>query len=193
MSRRGLTAWVGGVLAHPLLCAAGAWAAEEAEHSDSGTPFGTLFFSTVNLALFLWILGRYVMPPVRAWVANRRAQVVSALHAAATAKAEAERLREEWARRVAEIEPTIARLRAQALEDTERERTRILDAARKTAETIRRDAERAAAYEIRRTQEQLRRGLVLQALQLAEERARQQWSAADQERFVGAFLKQVAK
>ena len=83
-------------------------------------------------------------------------------------------------------------MRAQARQDAERERERILAAARKTAETIRRDAERAAAYEVRRTQELLRAELVRQALRARRRRKpARSWTAADQERFIADFLKQV--
>ncbi len=165
---------------------------EEAAHGhEASSPTGILVFSTINLLIFLWVLGRFVLPPVRDWVRTRRLHIVQALEQAAAAKAEAERLRTEWERRLAEFDTTVAEMQAQARRDSERDRNRILEAARKTAEAIRRDAELAAAYELRRTQEQLRAELVRQALRLAEEAARAQLSAADQERFVAEFLKQV--
>ena len=117
--------------------------------------------------------------------------MISDLEAAATAKAEALQLKAEWEARLARLDQTIEEMRAQARQDAERERERILAAARKTAETIRRDAERAAAYEVRRTQELLRAELVRQALHAAEAQARSSWTAADQERFIADFLKQV--
>ena len=62
----------------------------------------------------------------------------------------------------------------------------------KTAETIRRDAERAAAYEVRRMQAQLRAELVAPGLaDRLNEQARTQWTPADQQRFVDDFLEQV--
>jgi len=164
--------------------------ASEEEHAG-GSPLMPLVFSTINLAIFLWILARFVMPTVRNWVRDRRSQVVQALNDAAAAKADAERLRSEWATRLAEVGRTIEAMHARAREDAERERERILAAARKTAEAIRRDAERTATYEIRRMQQQLRAELVRQAVQVAEAAARAQWSPADQEQFITDFLKQV--
>jgi len=186
MNRRGIALFT--VLS--TLAAAVAMASEETPH-EGGGPGMMLFFSTINLLIFLYILARFVMPAVRTWVRDRRARVVHALEAAAAAKAEAEKLRAEWDARLAEMARTAETVRAQARRDAERERERILEAARKAAETIRRDAERAAAYEVRRTQAQLRAELVRQAVQVAEETTRQQWSPADQQRAVGEFLKQV--
>ena len=172
------------------LFARAALASEEAPH-EAGIPWSTLLFSTIILLIFLWVLARYVMPAVRDWVRDRRLRVISDLEAAATAKAEALRLQAEWEARLARLDQTIEEMRAQARQDAERERERILAAAHKTAETIRRDAERAAAYEVRRTQELLRAELVRQALRSAEAQAHSQWTPADQARFIADFLKQV--
>lgn len=171
-----------------------ALASEEAHgHEAHGIPWGSLLFSAINLAIFIWVLARFVMPAVRQWVQQRRDQVVNDLADAAAAKAAAERLRAEWEARLADLERTTAELRAQAQQDAERERERILAAAHAAADAIRRDAERSAAYEIRRTQQQLRAELVRQAISLAEDATRAQWTPADQQRFIADFLKQVAQ
>jgi F-type H+-transporting ATPase subunit b len=187
MSGRRLLPLVGAGIA----VAAVAMASEPAHEHQAGVPVGALVFSTINLLIFVWILARFVMPSVRSWVYDRRADVIRALEDAARAKAEAERLRAEWGARLATIDRTIEEMRAQAREDAERERDRILAAARTAAEAIRKDAERVAAYEVRRTQQLLRAELVRQAVRLAEDAARSQWSAADQQRFIADFLKQV--
>jgi F-type H+-transporting ATPase subunit b len=174
-----------------LLVAPAALASEETSPHGGIGAFAPLVFSAVNLAIFLWIMARYAFPPVRDWVRDRRDHVVRALEEAARARAEAEELQAQWAARLAQIERTIEEMQSQARLDAERERERILAAARNTAEAIRRDAERAAAYEVRRMQQALRAELVRQATRLAEEATRAQWSAADQQRFVAEFLKQV--
>ena len=170
-----------------------ALASEEAHAHKAGVPWGSLLFSTINLAIFVWVLARFVMPTVRQWVHYRRAHVIKNLEEAAAAKADAARLLAEWETRLADLERTTAELRAQAQRDAERERERILAAAHAAADAIRRDAERAAAYELRRTQQQLRAELVRRAVRLAEEATRAQWTAADQQRFLADFLKQVGQ
>jgi len=171
-----------------------ALASEEAHgHEPGGIPWSSLLFSAINLAIFVWVLARFVMPAVREWVRDRRDLVVNDLRDAAAAKAEAERLKAEWEARLADLQQATAELRAQAQRDAERERERILAAAHAAADAIRKDAERAAAYELRRTQAQLRAELVRQAVSLAEEATRAQWTAADQQRFIADFLKQVAQ
>ena len=183
---RGSTAFVlVAFLARAALAAGGA------HHHDEGIPWGKLAFSAINLGIFLWVLARFVWPGVRRWVEDRRTRIMSELDAAAEAKAEAMRLKAEWEERLARLDQTIQEMRAQAQVDIERERERILSTAQHTAETIRRDAERAAAYKVRRTQEQLRAEMVRQALRTAEDTLRTQWTADDQARFVNDFVKQV--
>jgi len=175
-----------------LLLARVALATEEAHaHHEAGIPWATLAFSTINLLIFVWVLRRFAWPAVHTWVHERRERVVAALEDAATAKAEAEKLRAEWDARLAALNDEIEQMRTQARHDAERERERILAAAQKTADGIRRDAERAAAYEVRRTQQQLRAELVRQAVALAEQQARAQLTPADQQRFIADFLAQV--
>jgi F-type H+-transporting ATPase subunit b len=189
MSRRA----VGGVAAF-VVAAQRALASEEAHgHAAHGVPWGSLLFSAINLGIFVWVLARFVMPAVRAWVSDRRDQVLNDLKQAAAAKEDAARLKAEWEARLAALERTTAELRAQAQRDAEQERERILAAARAAADAIRKDAERAAAYELRRTQQQLRAELVRQAVRLAEEATRAQWTAADQQRFITDFLEQVGQ
>jgi F-type H+-transporting ATPase subunit b len=186
MRRRYVALFVGLAASAPS-----ALASEEAHRHGGEIPFLSLLFSTINLLIFLWIMSRFVYPSVRDWVRERRARVEDALREAAAARAEADRLRAEFERRLGEIDRTIEELRAQARQDAEREREHILEAARKAADTITRDAERAAAYEVRRTEHLLRAQLVHHAIRLAEEATRAQWSPSDQQRFVADFLKRV--
>lgn len=168
-----------------------ALASEEAHGGGHEASLADLLLPTINFVLFLWLIARFVMPGVRKAVRDRRDTIVAALEEAERAKAAAERLRQEWQERLAQLEHTAAEIRGKAVADAERERDRILAAAQKTAESIRRDAERAAAYEVRRTQQLLRAELVKRALGLAESQTRTKWSATDQQGSIDDFLKQV--
>jgi F-type H+-transporting ATPase subunit b len=173
--------------ASPLL------AAEEAHHNGAAhhPGIGDLLFPAINFAIFVWLIWRFAAPAIRGWVRQRHDRVVRTLAEAAAAKAEAERLRAEWEERIAHLDQTIEEMRAQARLDAERERERILAAAHRTAEHIQRDAERAAANELRRVQQQLRAELVRHALAQSEDAARKQWSAEDQQRALDEFVQQV--
>jgi len=168
--------------------------AEEGEHAhEHANAVWPLLYAAINLAIFVWLLARFAWPAVRTLVRERRENVVRAIDAATTAKAEALRLKSEWETRLAQFNQSLENMRQEARRDAERERERLLSAARRTADAIRRDAEMAAAYELRRTQEMLRVELVRQAVLLAEEAARRRLTPDDQQRFVAEFLKQVTQ
>lgn len=183
-----------------LLQASAVWAAGNAEHgghgdghAEHGTPWGLLLLATINFVLFYSVLRRFVWPPVRAWIRQRHVDVVAEIEAAATARAEAEKIRREWQSRMAGLDTELASLRSQAEQDLARERERILAAAQKTAESILRDAERAVAAEVRQAQEQFRRELVEASVRQATEAVRKGWTPADQKQSITEFLQQVAR
>jgi F-type H+-transporting ATPase subunit b len=168
--------------------------AEEGGHGhEHANPLWSLLYGAINLGIFIWLLARFAWPAVRDLVRDRRDNVVRAIAAATSAKTEALALKAEWETRLAQFNQSVEAMREQARRDAERERERILAAAHKTADAIRKDAELAAAYELRRTQELLRGELVRQAVQLAEDAARSRLTPADQQRFVAEFLKQVTQ
>ena len=166
--------------------------ASEAEHqAPHGIPWGKLAFSTVNLAIFVVILARFVWPNVKDLLRSRRADVVGLLEKASKAKAEAERLQREWEARVANLNVELEALRRQAEADIAAERQRILEATRKVAEAIRRDAERTAEQEVRGAEAMLRQEVAAQAFAVARDLARQRVGANEQQRLVAEFLQQV--
>src|SRR5512147_580964 len=175
----------------PALLAAIPGFAADAEHAHGGggIPLATLLFSTINLLLFGYVLSRYALPVVRQWVRTRRNLIVTELEEAAAARGEALRLKAEWEQRVAKLEETIRQLREQARQDAERERERILADAHRVAEAIHRDAERTIAAELRGMRAELRAKVVGEAVRLAEDEVRKKWTPADQERFVGEFVR----
>jgi F-type H+-transporting ATPase subunit b len=176
-----------------LLLGTAAAAVDTGHGHGVGVPIRTLLFSAINLLIFLMILGRYALPPVRQWVRDRRNRIVTELEEAAAARGEALRLKVEWEDKVAKLGETARQMREQARQDAERERERILADAHRVAEAIQHDAERTMAAELRRMRIDLRAEVVRDAVKLAEDAVRKQWTAADQRRFVTDFVKQVAK
>jgi F-type H+-transporting ATPase subunit b len=168
-------------------------ASDNAHHDagHDGVPWATLLFSSINAGLFVFILARYAWPAIRNWIAERRATIVQTLAEAERAKREAQELKQEWERRVAGFQAELDAMRQRARAEIAREREQMLAAAQRTAENIRRDADRAAEQEQRAAQAQLREEIARRALALAAERARQQLTPADHDRFISDFLQQV--
>ena len=169
-----------------------AQASEKAHHGEAhGIPWNTLLFSTINFAIFSWIIYKFVYPVIRDHAQDRQARIVAELRAAATARAEAEALKAQWEQRLAALQTELKEIRASAEADLAREREQILAAARKTAEAIGNDARRVADQEIRRAEADLRETVVREAIAAATALAQQRLSPADQDRFIGDFLTEV--
>src|SRR5690606_29261794 len=117
--------------------------------------------------------------------------VANALAQADRARREAEALRAEWQRRLDGLGAELEEMLAQARRDIAVERDQILAAAKRTAESIHRDAQRTAENELRAAREQLRAEIARQALAIAERVAPQRLTAADQQRFVTEFIAEV--
>ncbi len=177
------------LLALPTLVLASEGGAHHEEHH--GIPWATLIFSAINFGLFIFLMSRLAWPSIRDWVSTRHAAIVQTLEQAERAKREAEQLKQEWERRLSGLQTEIDALRAQARADIAREREHMMAAAQRTADSIRRDAVRAAEQEQRAAQALLRDEVARRALALATERARKELTAADHDRFIGDFLKQV--
>ena len=199
-------AWGRTVLMLTLLPAAASFAAETQEHHGGahGAPWLKLLLSAINLLIFVAIVRRYLGPfivqlfegqamPFTEWLRFRRRRIADALAEADRAKREAEALRAEWQRRIEQLGVELEAMLKQARADIAAERDQILAAARRAAEAIRRDAERTAENEIRSAQETLRAEVAAQALAIAERLATQRLTAADQQRFVTEFVRQMER
>ena len=184
-------AWSAFVSTIVLPCAALADELPE-HHGATGIPWTKLIFSTINLAIFLFIVARMIgKANLPEWFAARRRRIADALAEAERARHEAEALRAEWQRRLDSLGAELEAMLAQARVDIAAERDQILAAARKSAEAIHRDAQRTAESEIRSAQEALRAEVAAQALAIAERLAPQRLTPADQQRFVTEFVAEV--
>lgn len=183
----------GAVVSILSLLASVAVAAEGGHGHGGGIPVLTILFSTINLLIFAAILARFAVPGIRVWVRTRRNNVVTNLEEAAAARGDAMRLKADWEEKVAKVDVTIREMHEQARQDAARERERILANAREVAGAILRDTERTIAAELRRMRAELRAELAREAVKIAEDEVRKRWTAADQQRFVADFVKQVAK
>ena len=160
--------------------------------STTGIPWAGLIFSTINVSIFVWILKRFAWPGIKTWVAERREQVIGALEEAEKAKAEAEALKAEWEGRLERLAAEVEAIRGQARAETEREREKILESARKAAAGIEADAVRLAELEAREAEGRLRQEVARRAFEIAGRLATERITGADQARFVDEFLNRVS-
>jgi F-type H+-transporting ATPase subunit b len=94
----------------------------------------TFLFEAANFLLLAALLGWVFFRPVRGALERRRAGLEAEERAAAEKHAEAERALAETAARRSEFESSLASLRERVRAEAERERSRLLDAAREQAQ-----------------------------------------------------------
>lgn len=127
------------------------------------------FWLSVNLTLFLWVLHRYVWRPMAAFLETRRGGIAEELERARGQLQEADRLRAEMSKRLADVEGELARLKERAASDGAAEAERIAEQAQAEEERFLRRVE----DEIARREVETRQKLAADAAALTAQLARQ--------------------
>lgn len=177
----------------PVLSAGLALASGGGHEADGGELLKDFIGRSVNFVLLIGLLGYFLRKPLAEGLAGRRDKVVETLRQSRQAREEAEGRAAILARQLAESEERIAALAERMKQENEQEREKLLEKARQVADSIRSEAEAGAAREIERARRELRAEAVTLAIELAEERLREGLQAADQERLVEQYLKQVGE
>ena len=138
-----------------FLAATPAWASGE---TTLGIP--DPIWKTVNLIVFLWVLGRYVGRPIVAFLQSRREGIQKELQDSRRKLAEAEELRTQVVARLEDVEREVSELRDRA------ERDGVAEAERIREETTN-DEERF----LRRVEDEIERRTAESRQRLAEDTA----------------------
>jgi len=185
-----------------LLTLLGAWpsiasAATDA-HSEPGAHAAPtsdqwllLAFAFANFIMFALLIRRFASAPLRDFLSGRRRALVLAMEEAARLKAEAEQVKREYEKKVAELDQARAELVAEIRAIAEADRDRALAEASRAAERLKDESERTAQSDLQRAKQELR----AEAARLAEEIARNEilrrMTEQDRRRLLGEFLDKV--
>jgi F-type H+-transporting ATPase subunit b len=143
----------------------------------------------VNFLLFGFLLVRALRGPLREFFRTRAERLREELAGGDRARHEAEALRAQLAKDLADLPALRERLKADLRATAERERDRMLAQGRNTAERIAADARLLADQEVAAARRSLRDEIVEAAVREATTIVRGAAGGADQERFVGEFVK----
>jgi len=180
-----------------LILPAVLWAMEEGHggnregHGEHGSSISELVFPTINFLIFAFILWKYVIPPARDALRQRREKIAQALSEAKRAKEEAENLRREYEQKLAGLAAEQEKMRTQALESAERERSRIVEEARQMTERVKNEAQQIAQREVEEARRILRQEVANQAVRMATELVQSRLTQADHRRFVQDLVTEV--
>lgn len=164
-------------------------AAESESHHGSAT----LIWQLANFVVLVLILIKFAGPQLKDFLFQRRKLISDQLEEAGRLAAEAQARDAEWTAKIDRLEAERERIIAQAKEFGLVEQQRILDHARRQADRIQKEAERAAEHELARAKVEIREEAVRIALDLAERMLQEKVRGEDQARLVEEYLEKVGR
>ncbi len=166
-----------------------AWAASaDGAHTPSITE---LLFPLINFLIFAWLVKRYGLPLVSEHLKQRRQGLVEAVATAQQAKGEAEGYVRKYRELLNVLDDECERIREGLRAEGERERARIVAEAEESAAKLKADADFLAEQEVKMARQQIRGEMALLAEAAAERAIQQHMAAADQDRMVDDFSRQL--
>jgi F-type H+-transporting ATPase subunit b len=150
--------------------------------------FLDLFEPAVNFALFAALLVYLLRGPLREYFRDRAARIREGLQAGDTAREEAQALRVQIEKDMAELPRRRESLKAELLETAELQKARLLETARQTAARLRGDAETLAVQEEAAARRALPEDLARGAVDRATRRGAQAIESGDQTRVIREFV-----
>jgi len=179
-------------LAVATLLSCHASAAEEAAHGGHHVPsVGDLLFPTINFAIFLYIVVRFLVPAVREYMRRRRDEIVSDVQAARDALSNAERTLASAKERLSVLEAEAESVRNDLLAVAARQTERLHASAEESGKRRVKDARLLAEQERRRALQMIRGETAALATRIAERRIRATLSPDDHRAFVRQLLEDV--
>jgi F-type H+-transporting ATPase subunit b len=141
----------------------------------------------INFALFTGLMVYALRTPLRDYFRERTARIREALEAGRKAKSDAEALRAQLERDIADLPNIVSRMVAELRDTAERQRDLLMRQAREGADRLRSDARMAAEQEAASARSELRALVVDRVVAEASRLVREGVTAADQQRFVDEF------
>jgi F-type H+-transporting ATPase subunit b len=157
-------------------------------HAEHVPTIASLLWPVVNFGLFVALLVYFLSGPLKEFFRARAERLRDQLFAGDRARRDAEALRAQLARDVADLPAARERLKGDLLATAGRERDQLLAQARETAERIRRDTRLVGDQEVASARRALRGELATAAVREAATLVQGAMQSQDQERFVGEFI-----
>jgi len=145
-----------------------------------------------NLALLFGVLFYFVREPMKRFFQQRQQRIAEEIVAAQTARAESDRRLTEIEQRMSRLDIEVQSIRAEAREQAEREKSRIIQQADEEARKIVAAAEREISGLTRAAEQSLREHVAELSVRLAGERIRREMDAETERRLIDRFFGELA-
>jgi len=150
-----------------------------------------LLWRVINFAVLLWILIKFTGKPIKNYFANRQEVLVQGINEAREAKEAAERLYQEYQKKLARLEDDVKELESRIRAEAEVEKQRILSEAEEFVVKVKQQAEQMANQEVIMAKRRLKDEASKLAIQAAEEMIKENISSADRDKMVENYLEKV--
>ncbi len=140
------------------------------------------------VAIAVWALKK---ADVKGTLAARRAGIEKTLQEAVAAKEAAEKKFAEYSQRLDQANQEIEVISANMKREGELEKERIIAEAKEAAARIKAQAEAAATQEVLKAKDELRAEAARLAVELAEQKIKQNIAKGDQDKLVGDYISKV--
>jgi F-type H+-transporting ATPase subunit b len=157
--------------------------------SGGGGGFSTeVIWQIVAFAFLLFFLARMLKKPLGSFLVKRKEEIRTSLDQASRKRSEAQRLLEEWEKKLESLSREIQGLQETIRQEGEEERKRIVERAQEEGDRVRKQAQIIAEQEVKKAQAALKKEMVDLSLELAEKLLKEAIQPQDQERLVREYI-----
>jgi F-type H+-transporting ATPase subunit b len=159
------------------------------EESAKAEP--SVIWKWLNFAILAGVLGRLISKNLGPMLTSRAKGILDGLAAGTKAKEQADKRAAEVQAKLANLEGEVARLRAEAQKDREREAERLRAEGEREAARIRQHAEQEIESAGKQARLELQRAAAKKALELAEMKIRARMTPDTQSSLLGGFIERL--
>ena len=149
----------------------------------------TALFTLLNMVLTFLILKKFLFKPVNQMIDDRQKEIDDLYADAANAKQDAETMREDYSRKLAEAKETSAQIVSDATQEANRRGDEIIRQARQDADALREKAGADIALERKKALNEVKNDISRIALDIAGKVVEKELDSKEHERMIEGFLR----
>ncbi|RLB00059.1 MAG: ATP synthase F0 subunit B, partial [Deltaproteobacteria bacterium] len=167
--------------------------AAEGGHGGGSGQLEDFLYRLLNFSILVGVMYYVTKKPLANFLANRKESIRRTLQELELKKAEAEKKYEEYQGKLAALDEETKKIIEEYIEEGEREKQKIIEAANKQAQYIKEQAQFAIRQEVKTAKADLQREIAEMTVKTAEEILRKNIKKKDHDRLIDEFRKKVVK
>ncbi len=167
--------------------------AAEGGHGGGSAQLKDFLYRVLNFSILVGVMYYITKKPLANFLANRRESIRRTLQELELKKAEAEKKYEEYQGKLAALDEETRKIIEEYILEGEREKQKIIEAAKKQAQYIKEQAQFAIRQEVKLAKADLQQEIAEMTVKTAEEILRKNIKKKDHARLIDEFRKKVVK